>query len=62
MRQNQPVQAPRNASVLPEGVMSPVLPVGTMPPMPLVHLAFGIGLTFYMPPATLIRRPDDMLS
>ena len=30
-RQNQPVQAPRNASVLPEGTRPPVLPVGMMP-------------------------------
>ena len=61
-RQNQPVQALRKASVLPEGTMPPVLPVGTMPPMPLVHPAFGTGPTFYMPPATLIRKPDDILS
>ena len=33
-----------------------------MPPMPLVHLAFGAGPTFYMPPKALIRRPDGMLS
>ena len=30
--------------------------------MPLVHPAFGIGLTFYMPLAALIQRPGDMLS
>ena len=50
---NPLVQALRNASVL---------PAGTMPPMQVVHPAFGSGLTFYMPPASLIRRPDDMLS
>ena len=44
------------------GVLQPVLPAGMMPPMPLVHPAFGIGQTFYMTPSTLIRRPDDMLS
>ena len=51
--QHQPDQAPRNVSVL---------PIGTIPPMPLVHPAFGTGLTFYMPLVALIRRPDDMLS
>ena len=30
--------------------------------MPLVHYAFGIGPTFYMSPAALIRRPNDILS
>ena len=30
--------------------------------MLLVHPAFGTGPTFYMPPAALIRGPDDMLS
>ena len=33
-----------------------------MPPKPFIHPAFGTGPTFYMPPAALIRRPDDMLS
>ena len=33
-----------------------------MPPMLLVHHAFGTRSTFYMPPTTLIRRPDGMLS
>ena len=33
-----------------------------MPPMPLVHPAFGTGSTFFMPPEALIRGPDDMLS
>ena len=42
--------------------MPPILPSGTMPSMPLVHLGFGTGSTFYMPPVALIRRPDDMLS
>ena len=52
-RQNQPYQAVGNASIL---------LTSTMPPMSFVHLAFGTGPTFYMPLATLIRRPDDMLS
>ena len=30
--------------------------------MSFVHLAFGTGPTFYMPPTALIHRPDDMLS
>ena len=51
-----------NASVLPEGTMPPVLPTGMMPPMLLVHLAFGTRPTFYMLPAALIRRLNDMLS
>ena len=33
-----------------------------MPPISLVHHAFGTGPTFYMPLEALIRRPDDMLS
>ena len=33
-----------------------------MPPMALIHPAFGNGPTFYMPPTTIIRKPDDMLS
>ena len=33
-----------------------------MPPMPLVHPAFGTGPTFHMLLAALISRPDDMLS
>ena len=52
-RQNQPDQAPWNASVL---------PTCTMPPMSFLHSAFGTGPTFYMLPPALIRRPDDMLS
>ena len=32
-----------------------------MPPTPLIHLAFGIGPTFYMPHAALIFKLDDML-
>ena len=62
MRQNQPIQAPRNVSVLLEGATPPELPASMMPPMPLVHPAFGAGPTFYMLPITLIRRLDDMLS
>ena len=46
--QNQPIRAPRNTSVLPEGMMPSVLPVSMMPPMLLVHPAFGSGPTFYM--------------
>ena len=53
-RQNQPVQALGNASVLPEGAMPLVLPTGTMPAMSLVHPAFGTGLTFYMLPIASI--------
>ena len=52
-RQNQPFQVPRNASVLPKG---------TMPPMSLIHPAFGTRPTFYIPPTTLIHRRNDMLS
>ena len=52
-RQNQPDQVLRKASIL---------PIGTMPQMPLVHPTFGIGPTFYMPPTALIRIPNDMLS
>ena len=33
-----------------------------MPPIPLVHPAFGAGPTFYMPPTALIRALDNMLS
>ena len=60
--QNQPIQALGNTSVLLEGTMPPVLPTSMMPPMSLVHPAFGTRPTFYMPPTTLIQRPDDMLS
>ena len=52
-RQNQPLQAPRNASMLPDNMM---------PPMPPMHLTFGVGPTFYAQPTTLIRGPDYMLS
>ena len=61
-RQNQPVQALGNTSVLPKGKMPPVFPSSMMPPMLFVHPAFGTGLGFYMPPTTLIHKPDDMLS
>ena len=44
------LQAPRNASVLPDGMK---------PPM---HPTFGVGPTFYAQLTTLIRGPDDMLS
>ena len=49
---NRPDQAPRN---------SPVLPSSTLPPMSLVHPTFGAVTTFYILPAALIRRPDDIL-
>ena len=49
-RQNQLLQAPQNASMLPDGMM---------PPM---HPAFGVEPTFYAQLTTLIRGPDDMLS
>ena len=49
-RQNKQLQAPRNASVLPDG---------TMPPM---HPTFDAGPTFYTQSATLIWGPNDMLS
>ena len=39
-----------------------VFPVGMMPQMSFVHPTFGAGLTFYIPPSTLIHRSDDMLS
>ena len=39
-----------------------VLPAGMMPQISFVHHAFGPGPAFYIPPAALIRRPDDMLS
>ena len=53
MRQNQPNQAPKNASILPPG---------TMLPMSFIHPTFDSRPTFYMPPTALIRRPNDMLS
>ena len=51
--QNHPDRVPRNAYVLPAGIV---------PLIPLVHPAFSIGPTFYMLPIALIRGPDDMLS
>ena len=39
-----------------------MLPSCTLPPIPPTHPAFGTTPTFYIPPAALIRRPDDMLS
>ena len=41
MRQNQPVQALGNVSVLPEGEMPSTLPISTMSPMLLVRPTFG---------------------
>ena len=61
-RQNQPIQALGNTSILLKGATPPVLPIGTMPPMPLIYPAFVTGPAFYMLPTALIRRPDDMLS
>ena len=52
-RHNQPDQAPGN---------SPMLPLGTLPPMSFVHSTFDAVPMFYIPPTTLIQRPDDMLS
>ena len=49
-------------SVLPEGTMPPVFPTGMMPPILLVHPAFGIRRTFYIPSAALIHRPNEILS
>ena len=40
----------------------PVLPIGTLPPVSPTYPAFGSTPTFYILPAALIRRPDDMLS
>ena len=62
MRQNHPVQGLENTLVLPKGMMPQVLLVGMMPQISFVHPAFGVGPTFYMPPTTLIRRPEGMLS
>ena len=39
-----------------------MLPLGTLPPAPPVHPAFGTTPTFYVPPTALILRPNDMLS
>ena len=52
-RQNQMLQAPRNASVLPNET------VLLMSPM---HPLFGVGSTFYKQPAALIQGPNNMLS
>ena len=57
-RQNQPVQALRNASVLLEGTMPPILPTSMIPQMPFIHLAFSTGPTFYMLPIALICKPQ----
>ena len=35
---------------------------GTLPQELPLHPGFGTTLTFYVPPTTLIRRPDAMLS
>ena len=51
--QNQPNRAPDDVSVLPESTMASML---------FVHQTFGIGPTFYIPPAAPIRGPNDMLS
>ena len=39
-----------------------VLPTSTLPLVPPAHPTFGATPMFYIPPAALIRRPDDMLS
>ena len=52
-RQYRPGQALENSSMLPSGIKPPVSPM---------HHAFGTAPTFYIMPATLIRRPDSMLS
>ena len=39
-----------------------MLPPSTLPSMPLVQPTFGTTPTFYIPPMTLIQRPNDMLS
>ena len=39
-----------------------VLPASAMPSIPFVHLVFGTGPTFYMPPIAPIRGHDNMLS
>ena len=39
-----------------------MFPSGTLPPKLPAYPAFGVAPTFYIPPATLIRRPYDMLS
>ena len=39
-----------------------MLPSSTLPPVPPFHPTFGAALTFYIPPTSLIRRADDMLS
>ena len=51
--QNQPNEVPKNASALPMGVVHPIQPV---------YPTFGIGPMLYIPPATTIWSPDDMLS
>ena len=52
-KQNQLEQPTGNASMLPARMI---------PPVPLLHLAFSIRPTFYMPPTPLIWGLDDMLS
>ena len=61
-RQNQPVQGPSNAPILPECTKPPVLPAGMMPQILFIHPAFGLGPAFYISLTALIRKPDDMLS
>ena len=39
-----------------------MLPTGMLPPVPPMHPACGVTPTFYILPAALIQRPDDMLS
>ena len=44
-RQDQPLQAPQNVLVLPNGMMSLMLPM---------HPTFGVGHTYYVHPTTII--------
>ena len=50
---NQPNEAPEKASTLPTDIMSPMMPVYT---------TSDTGPMLYIPPATMIQSPDDMLS
>ena len=43
-------------------MVPPVLSISMIPQMSFVHPAFGAGPAFYMLPAALIHRPNDMLS
>ena len=45
-KQNQPVQAPKNMSVLPEGTMPPILLTGMILSMSFVHPAFSAKILY----------------